>query len=289
MWLPARTIFNSGRLVVTASCAGAPVPARCSSRLLSSDTPNTLVECSTPSGVTGILTTKLEYAKQQLMCAQRLPASQEYSRRSRRTSCGTSRRCSTPSGVTGILTRGTGRGGGAFSKVLNAFRRHRNTHRGHGEGAWIGKFVLNAFRRHRNTHICGYANGGGCVCCPQRLPASQEYSQTPEIRFKISSLCSTPSGVTGILTLPDLTNSTNGKRAQRLPASQEYSRSTPSAERTMSSCAQRLPASQEYSRHADRLAARLAAVLNAFRRHRNTHPARSVQSIRTCRNPFRGT
>ena len=178
--------------------------------------------CSTPFGITEVLTAPCASTTNGRSCAQRLSASQRFSRRATRTSftgCTCAQRlsasqrfsrddplikiggdlCSTPFGITEVLTS-----------------RRRTSQRSNA-------LVLNAFRHHRGSH--------------------------PSITGRLVRIarCSTPFGITEVLTTPDSGVDGRGVGAQRLSASQRFS---PAPE----FCVQRRP-----------------LVLNAFRHHRGSH------------------
>ncbi len=114
--------------------------------------PSSAGVCSTPFGVTDLVTWWRTPTRGGARGAQRLSASQTWSRPPWRR-----------------LPRG--------SSVLNAFRRHRLGHRSAGKWSYAGGAVLNAFRRHRLGHHRDSPRPR-CRPCAQRLSASQTWSRT---------------------------------------------------------------------------------------------------------------
>src|SRR5262249_26350763 len=104
-----------------------------------------------------------------------------------------------------------------------------------------------AFRHHRNNHTFGVIASPIPPLRAQRLPASQEQSRGTTVRLFQNQKCSTPSGITGTITI-----------LTKLLFTAEI-------------CAQRLPASQEQSHQVQDSRGLFLAVLNAFRHHRNNH------------------
>ncbi len=132
-------------------------------------------------------------------------------------------------------------------RVLNASRRHRLGHAARrcalpGRGR-----VLNASRRHRLGH-------GRRRCTLRR-----EFG------------CSTPLGVTDLVTRRWRGSAPAGAGAQRLSASQTWSQDRRRVRRARPSGAQRLSASQTWSRRRPLRRRSRSDVLNASRRHRLGH------------------
>ena len=179
-------------------------------------------------------------------------------------------------------------------RVLNASRRHRLGHQEppHARQDRLAHRVLNASRRHRLGHAIDVDVAGG------------------------RSMCSTPLGVTDLVTRDSSTSTsrTSASRAQRLSASQTWSlncsrRSTgndlvlnASRRHRLGHClartgaagntsAQRLSASQTWSRQVgQQVLADVDLVLNASRRHRLGHgPRPSHCAPKGCEGTFQGS
>ena len=258
--------------------------------------------CSTPFGITEVLTPALRLQWPWLRCAQRLSASQRFSlARVGKFDC--------------------------YVKVLNAFRHHIGSHKddavetiGISSGAQrlsasqrfshqaarrdvlcVG--VLNAFRHHRGSHKDDAVETIGISSGAQRLSASQRFSPQRHVGIDQSGGCSTPFGITEVLTQGEggrlqpsrVLNAFRHHRGSHMiigwPYAINQQCSTPFGitevlTRTISttvagsSGAQRLSASQRFSQ------GRLCnlpigqPVLNAFRHHRGSHPLASRRESR---------
>jgi len=115
-------------------------------------------------------------------CAQRLSASSEFSPIDTRVIGSRPLGCSTPFGIIGILTRRTMR---LFPAPSGAQRLSASSEFSRDCGAWVEMLsrVLNAFRHHRNSHKLGIDDGDTTKVCAQRLSASSEFSLPPRGRL----------------------------------------------------------------------------------------------------------
>ena len=212
------------------------------SRSRTSRTPG-LAACSTPLGVTDLVTPRLRTKTSDDERAQRLSASQTWSprrpapARRRSTVLNASRRHRL--GHVRLGRRTSGRGAQRLSASQTWSRRRRCRH-------GRGRRVLNASRRHRLGHpACRFRLADACA---QRLSASQTWSRYGTSRGECRTWCSTPLGVTDLVTMAarssaakrDVLNASRrhrlghgGRRsggrdgvggAQRLSASQTWSR-----------------------------------------------------------------
>ncbi len=292
------------------------------------------VVCSTPFGVTDLVTASWPCCSARWDCAQRLSASQTWSRpvrgaADRRQWCstpfgvtdlvtssssskpGSSQVCSTPFGVTDLVTGhlspeqallnsaqrlsasqtwsrdlGRRRPAPACAQRLSASQtwshEARRTPRHHGT-------VLNAFRRHRLGHATACA-----------LPRDPGKCSTP---FGVTDLvtagrravpaahgrCSTPFGVTDLVTCGSASGVADSPSAQRLSASQTWSRSRRAVRMTAVRCAQRLSASQTWSRRPMVPPARIVSCaqrLSASQTWSLAASSRRRRHRRACSTPF---
>ncbi len=236
--------------------------------------------CSTPLGVTDLVTRPASRRSRPQMSAQRLSASQTWSRRERPRprrrpdECSTPlgvtdlvttahcavghrcRECSTPLGVTDLVTR-SARAGRSAVGVLNASRRHRLGHDRDVIAAFAASRVLNASRRHRLGHA---ADGGDAGLGPW---------------------CSTPLGVTDLVTSQPAAGPArsggvlNASRRHRLGHAPGPRRRTPPGRVLNASRRHRLGHPWATAgRHVGR------RVLNASRRHRLGHQADAAGAVR---------
>ena len=172
--------------------------------------------------------------------------------------------CSTPFGITAVLTR-TCRpppGRRCCAQRLSASQRCSHTW---GVGVRLSPLVLNAFRHHSGAHPPSLCSPPCPQCRAQRLSASQRCSLVFQTsRSASGSKCSTPFGITAVLT-----------RRSRDPPKR-------------CSCAQRLSASQRCSLHRAHGARLSGYVLNAFRHHSGAHSAssRDRSGLFSCSTPF---
>ncbi len=302
--------------------------------------------CSTPLGVTDLVTPTRPARLRRGPSAQRLSASQTWSRRLRRRLEVRAGRCSTPLGVTDLVTASPSRlsatlsacstplgvtdlvtlwrgsmpaaGGcstplGVTDLVTRRQMRHQSTQRlcstplgvtdlvtGSAPAlAMIAWSVLNASRRHRLGHPVGLGRRRGRFHRAQRLSASQTWSRCSAMRpgstgrqvlnasrrhrlghacRSTGSLaieqCSTPLGVTDLVTT-QLTGGMSPRRgAQRLSASQTWSLVPTTVDGSPSSMV--LNASRRHRLghlHEPIVEPALQGVLNASRRHRLGHTA----------------
>ena len=228
--------------------------------------------CSTPFGIIGRLTRLSYSSSSRITGAQRLSASSEDSRLGLRLQTDGWLLCSTPFGIIGRLTKTLATSGlvglacaqrlSASSEdsltvgtpdrftldVLNAFRHHRKTHWRQEIADKAHIPVLNAFRHHRKTHDSRRAHNR---CLDRVLNAFRHHRKTHLGQrgcVHSSSMCSTPFGIIGRLTVSSCRIFKNGSSAQRLSASSEDSRSGATPACFANSSAQRLSASSEDSR-----------------------------------------
>ena len=135
--------------------------------------------------------------------------------------------------------------------VLNALRRHRHGRRIARTSATRTRWVLNALRRHRHGRA-GMVGQGMGQACAQRLAASQTWSPgMPADQPREADKCSTPCGVTDMVARGRRICCRPGPCAQRLAASQTWSPASRTISHRLFSCAQRLAASQTWSAAAD--------------------------------------
>ena len=85
-------------------------------------------ECSTPFGISDSFTAEVVRTLANVVCAQRLSASQIHSQPQRRMTLSVDTLCSTPFGISDSFTRGQRRSPTYHLAVLNAFRHLRFIH-----------------------------------------------------------------------------------------------------------------------------------------------------------------
>ena len=237
--------------------------------------PPGLIGCSTPSGVIVRDTRSSRSSTRPTRSAQRLPASSSGTRdltgRSSGPVAGRAQRL--PASSSGTRP-GSGRPG-RTSRVLNAFRRHRQGHPSSPRATCPRPRVLNAFRRHRQGHT---STGRAGRPDASVLNAFRRHRQGHEAREGVRVAlveCSTPSGV--IVRDTRAGNSPPRRRpcAQRLPASSSGTQRPHAAIVAGIKCSTPSGVIVRDTRPGLPVDPPVRAVLNAFRRHRQGHGERS--------------
>ena len=149
--------------------------------------------------------------------------------------------------------------------------------------------VLNAFRHHSGAHPAIWRLRTTGTPGAQRLSASQRCSRDFLFVLHEAVVCSTPFGITAVLTGRFWPTMRRVRSAQRLSASQRCSPLPDRHRFQQSGSAQRLSASQRCSLDRMDVSSRHASVLNAFRHHSGAHTllfGGTVLDSKMCSTPF---
>ena len=185
------------------------------------------VVCSTPCGITEVvtkfstITTSPTKSAQRLAasrrsshassltsrpgsaCAQRLAASRRSSRTGRGVFLRGASECSTPCGITEVITRDQGNARRRGLLVLNALRHHGGHHGRRDRLRLHPSVVLNALRHHGGHHIERMQLWKWCIRCSTPCGITEVITVIIENFVANAVQCSTPCGITEVITQSD--------------------------------------------------------------------------------------